>query len=233
MKTFIYFAIVMVVFLPLIPTLSRGQDAIEGTYFVFRGDQKIETDEFEFVPGKKYRDEIQSTGAQSERKIATMICENGSLESYEQTLNGLPAIHASNDQKYFKLYEKEGMVGMFPVEEDILFLDPNIYSQFSFLIQVFEQKKKDKIRLNVCIPQVQDFIYVDIEQHGTDAIPVAGKSITATHYRISIGKKEVVNCWKEGDNILGMYFSSKNVYVTDSKYDQLFESLKRIVNRAL
>jgi hypothetical protein len=232
MKTFTYF-LVVVVFLTLTLAQSRGQESIEGAYAIFSGDQQIETDEFEVVPGESYSDDIRSVGAKEERRVAKLIYQNSSLESYEQTLNGLPSWRASNDNKFFKLYEKEAMVGMFPVEDAVYFLDPNMYTQYWFLIQVYEQQKKEKLRLNVAVPQMQDFIYVDIERHGSDEIKSNEKIINAAHYRIGIGKKEVANCWVENGKIIGMYLATKNVYVADASNDKLFEQLKRIVNRAM
>ncbi|MBI5216758.1 MAG: hypothetical protein HY960_13480 [Ignavibacteriae bacterium] len=232
MKTFTYF-LVIVVFLTLTSAISRGQETIEGIYAIFSGDQKIETDEYEVVQGESYSDDIRSVGAKEERRVAKIIYQNSSLESYEQTLNGFPSWRASNDNKFFKLYEKEAMVGMFPVEEAIYFLDPNMYTQYWFLIQVYEQQKKEKLRLNVAVPQMQDFIYVDIERHGSDEIKSGEKAVNATHYRIGIGKKEVANCWVENGKIIGMYLATKNVYVTDASNDKLLEQLKRIVNRAM
>ncbi len=232
MKTFIYLFVV-VVFLTLTSALSRGQETIEGTYAIFSGEQKIEMDEFVVVPGEKYSDDIRSVGAKQERRVASIIYKHGSLESYEQTLNGLPAWRASNDDKFFKLYEKEAMVGMFPVEEAVYLLDPNMYTHYWFIIQLFEQQKKEKLRLNVAVPQMQDFIYVDVERHGTDEIKTGTKTIIAAHYRVAIGKKEVANCWVDDGRIIGMYLATKNVYVADASYDRLFEQIKRIVNRAM
>ncbi|TAK54284.1 MAG: hypothetical protein EPO24_13255 [Bacteroidetes bacterium] len=233
MKTFIYHSVVAIVFLTLTSVQSRGQESIEATYLVFNSDQQIETDEIEVVQGERYSDDIRSVGANQERRVARLQYENGTLESYEQTINGFPSARASNDLKFLKLYEKEALVGMFPVEETILFLDPNMYSQYSFIIHVFEKMKKDKARLNVCVPQMQDFVYVDIERHGTDVITVGAKTITASHVRLAIAKKEVVNCWLDGERIIGMYLATKNLFVADAGYEKLYESLKRIINRAM
>ncbi len=232
MKTFTYL-LVVVVFLTLTLAQSRGQESIEGTYAIFSGDQKIEADEYEVVPGESYSDDIRSVGAKEERRVAKIIYQNGSLESYEQTLNGFPAWRASNDNKFFKLYEKEAMVGMFPVEEAVYFLDPNMYTHYWFLIQVYEQQKKEKLRLNVAVPQMQDFVYVDVERHGSDEISAGTKTITAAHYRVGIGKKEVANCWVHDGRIIGMYLATKNVYVVDASTEKLYEQIKRIVNRAM
>ncbi len=233
MKTFIYLLVVMVVFLTLTSAQSGGQETIEGTYVVFSKDLKVETDEFQVVPGKLYRDDIRSIGATGDRTVGTMEYENGTLVGYEQTRNGLPAIRASNDKKFFKLYEHDAMVGMFPVEDDVLVLDPNMYSQFAFIIRVFEEKKKEKVRLSVCVPQVSDFLYVDVERRGSDAIPIGKKTVNCIHYRIAVGKKEVVNCWFIGERLLGMYLATKNVYVTDAAYDRIYEHIKKLVNRAM
>ncbi len=233
MKTFISFTIVMVVFLVLTSISLRAQERVEGTYVVFSNDQKIETDEFVVVPGEMYSDDIRSIGAQEDRRVANMVCSKGSLVSYEQTLNGLPATSATNDQKFFKLFQNEATIGQFSVDEDILFLDPNMYSQYWFLIKVFEGKKEDKMRFNVCVPQIQDFVYVDIEKRGSETIHIADKSINATQYRITVGKKEIISCWTDRDRLIGMYLTSKNVYVADEKYNQLYASLKKIVNRAM
>ncbi len=233
MKTFISSAVVVVVILVLTSVSLRAQERVEGTYVVFSNDQKIETDEFVVVPGEMYSDDIRSVGAQEDHKVANMVCSKGSLESYEQTFNGLPATKATNDRIFFKLFENEATIGQFSVDEDILFLDPNMYSQYWFLLKVFEEKRQDKVRFNVCVPQIQDFVYVDIEKRGSEVISTAEKTINATQYRITVGKKEIITCWTDHDRLIGMYLTSKNVYVADEKYNNLYASLKKIVNRAM
>ena len=233
MKTLIYLFVVVVVFLPLPSAICRGQETIEGTYVVFSKDQKIETDKIKVVPGEEYNDDIRSAGADAQHQVAKLVYQGGTLVSYERTSNDSSITKATADDKFLKLLDREQLVGMFAIDEKIYLLDPNMYSQYAFLLRVFDELKKDKARLNVCVPQVGDFMYVDVERHGTDEIKVGDNTITLNHYKFYIGKKETVNCWVVDGKIIGIYMAIKGVYATDASYDKLYESLKKIINRAM
>jgi hypothetical protein len=80
----------------------------------------------------------------------------------------------------------------------------------------------------------QDLINVEMEQHGTDGFTIGEQTLTATHYRMAVGKKrETVNLWVENNRVIAIYTASNNRFIIDDAFPQLYDRVKQVINKEM
>ena len=214
-------------------TYAQSQKPSIVTYQVYTADNITQSDKCEYIPGERVTDEITSLASKDQRKME-LLERNGSALSYEQTLNGLPELRVTLDNTLLSFYEHEAMVGALAAEDKLIIFEPTAFGEYRSLLNAYNTSKGGKQRVNVVIPSLQDYVPVDIERHGTDALSLNGVSMDALHYRIAVGKKELGNVWvDQTGSIVGMYLANKELTIVDISYEHFREQIKKIVNRAM
>ena len=218
----------------VVTTSVRGQEKISASYSIYVKDAVIQTDKYEISPGKSYADEIKGVAAGETDARFELKLENSRFLSLEKTVNGIIESSIKYNNNVFAFYEKTAMVGALPDEGSSPVFESSAYSHFAFLVSIYDQAKGGKQSFSVVIPALQDFINIEIERHGTDPFKIGEQNLTATHYRMAIGKKrETANLWVDNNKVIAIYLASNNRFVIDNGYPQLYDRVKQVINRAM
>jgi len=227
-------AIMLVMCIVLGSSKVRSQEKISGQYIVYSSNQEIERDEYQIVTGKKYADDVRAVISENERREYELVYKDDAFQYYREDLNGVTKYRATMESDILTFYDQLAMIGALPVEGKVTVFEPSVYSHYAQLVHGYNQREAGKQPKDVIVPSMQDFILVEVERHGSDVLKLSNKTIDAAHYRVVFGKKkEAVNLWFDGDKMIGMYFASKNKTVVDDGYEQLYNHLKQIINRAI
>jgi hypothetical protein len=218
----------------VISSAVSGQEKFKGNYLIYSGDRLTDNDEYEVVTGREYNDDIRSVSGDRKEQEHELVYGEGQFQYYRYTLNGASDVRVTAEKDILTFYDSTAMVGALPIAGPVIVGDPAVYTHYAMLLGVYDEQKGGKQALDVVVPSLQDFIPIEIERHGSDGIKLSDRNIEAVHYRIVLGKKkDVVNAWVDGKHVIGLYFVSKNRYVVDAGYDNLYERIKQIVNRAM
>lgn len=201
------------------------------TYRMFAGEKLVLADEVNYEPGARASDRMTAAEKKEERTME-LVYKDGSAWSFEQQLNGLPELRMSREKDLVSFYEREAMVGALPADDHLIALEIAAPGEYPFLLQAYDARKGGRQSFDVIVPSLQDFIRMDVEAHGTDAVEIKGRTMEAAHYRIAIGKREVVNLWASQGRVIGMFLATKGVYIVDADEGTLKEQLKKLVNKA-
>lgn len=211
---------------------AQEKKTIRGTYVVYAGDKRTQTDAYEIASGMRVVDEIKNVATGEERTIELKMT-GGAAVSYNQTLNGKPDLNAVVEGNVISFRQAEAMIGAVPFEEKAFIFDPAAFAEYSLLVQRYDQAKGGKQAFDVVVPSLQDMVRVELERHGGDKISVAGSSTEAAHYRVAIGKKETANLWSVQGRVVGLYLASKGLLAIDGEDVQLKDQIKRLVNKPM
>ena len=211
---------------------TAAQEKVSGTYTIYRNGSVVASDKYEVTPGREYSDGIK---ADTQKITINLKFDGGTLAGYERQINGLPSGAIKLNKTMLSFYEGTGMVGVLSNEEQFPVFEPSAYAEYAmFSGMLYDQSKGGKQTAKVIIPALQDVLLVEIERHGTDDFSLGTAKVTATHYRIAMGKKkETVNLWMDGDRMMAAYLASGNIYIIETRYDQLIDRVKQLVNRAM
>jgi hypothetical protein len=116
----------------------------------------------------------------------------------------------------------------------VYILSPAVCLNYALLVSFYDRRKSGRQTLAVMIPALQVLINVEMEQHGTDGFTIGEQTLTATHYRMAVGKKrETVNLWVENNRVIAIYTASNNRFIIDDAFPQLFDRVKQVINKAM
>ncbi|MFI5253619.1 MAG: hypothetical protein ACHQQQ_14450 [Bacteroidota bacterium] len=236
MKSFTRVLVIACFTISLFPGLNKliGQEKITGVYSVFAKDKVIQTDSYEITPGKTYIDDMKGiAGGESDRRYE-MTLDNNKFQSMEKKVAGIVVSSIKYSAKMFSFYDNDAMSGMLADETNPPVFEAAAFSHYALLVDLYQKTGDGKQTVSVVIPALQDLINVEIERHGSDAFNIGEQSLTATHYRFAIGKKrETVNLWTDNHKVIAIYLASNDRFVVDNSYPNLYESIKKVINRAM
>jgi len=236
MKSFVQelIAVIAICILSLAATAVKGQEKNSGSYSIYTKENIIQTDTFEIIPGTSYVDEIKGVSAGETDRRFELLLENGRFQSLEKKVNGIVETSVKLEKGVFSFYEKTAMVAAVPDENNSPVFEAAAYSNYALLANFYDRRKGGKQTLAVMIPALQDLINVEMEQHGTDGFTVGEQTLTATHYRMAVGKKrETVNLWVENNRVIAIYTASNNRFIIDNAFPQLYDRVKQVINKAM
>ena len=223
---------VLVTALCLAQSPRQEQETITGRYHIYAAGKHIETDEFRIVQGKRGMDEIKSIAGDRKLEIEVTY-ENGKLQSYQQTLNGLPGLRATVSSNLISFYENEAMTGALTIGKEMYIFEPTVSSHYWFLLHGYDKISGGKQSIEVVWPSQQDFIKLEIERHGSDGLKCGERKIDAVHYRIAIGRRDQANVWVDGYRIIAIHLVSKNLCMVDAGYEQLHQQIASVLKRGI
>jgi hypothetical protein len=227
-------ALLSVMSLAMGTTMTLSQETLQGQYIVYASNQASEQDDYQIVPGKKYVDDVRMIPDDNQRSEYELVYRDDAFQYFLEERNGLTKSRVTLENDILTFYDQLAMIGALPVEGNVIVFDPGVYTHYAYLVHTYNQQDGGKQIKDVVVPAMQDFVSVEVERHGSDAVKLPDKAIDAAHYRIVFGKKkELVSVWFDGDRMIGMYFASKNKIVVDNGYNQLYDRLKQIINRAI
>ncbi len=224
-------AMVLVTAFTVIRTAAQEPRAFTCTYRVFAGEKEILSDQVEFEPDARGVDLMKAAGTKEERSME-VVYKDGSARSFDQKLGGLPELRMSREKELVTFYEREAMVGALPVDNHLIVVELTAPGEYPFLLSAYEGKKGGRQSFNVIVPSLQDFVQFEVERHGSDLVAFKGKNIDAVHYRIAVGKREVVNLWAFQGRVIGMFLAAKGIYIVDAGEGTLRDQIKKLVNKA-
>jgi len=213
---------------------SGGSRRIEGVYHIYTAEKRIQTDEYEVSGTEKAVDVLTTLDDKSEQRIETALTRrDAEAIPYQKRLNGFPAMRASLEKDYIWFYEGEAKVGALTIDPYLMFFDPAAYAAYTILVRSYNAPKGGSQKFPVIVPALQDYCEIELERHGSDAFTLSEKSVSAAHYKMTIGKREAVNLWADGDRVIAIHLSAKGLTVVDTAYPELLREVRRTMSRSL
>ena len=218
---------------------SRAQESVKGArklvgaYTVYVNDKQVETDAFEVVRWSECTDQKTPTDPTQPKRRIEMKYEDGKLHSYTIAADGLPESRLEVQETTVRFFEHEALKGDVDLEEFVLVFEPTVFAHYALLVHAYQNSPGGKQTFNVLIPSQQDFLKIEVERHGSDAIRLGERDLTLAHYKVAIGRRESVNLWMDGDKLIAIHMTNKNLFAVDAGYDNLFTQIKMVAKRAM
>ena len=226
-------AVAILAFGLIVQTASGGDKQLSGKYLIYAADKQIQTDAYQVSPDGVSLDIIKSAGSDDVRKIEISTnAKNPLSDYYRESVNGVQKSSAAVEKDYIWFYEGEAKMGALAIEPDIRFFDPTAFANFTMLMRKFLADGNTSEAISVVVPALQDYCEIELQRHGSDAMTAGEKSFTAAHYRMTLGKREVVNFWVDGERIIGIHMASKGVIAVDEAYPNLLKEVKQAMGKS-
>lgn len=228
---FISIFIFTLVLLPMIfSSMLIAQETITGAFSMYDGATRIQTNQFTITNWNQSEEKMISATTDSLSGNAQATYDGAMIVNYRYKL-GRKEITAERKDEWIN-FREDGMSGILSLESTAVFFEPTLCSHYALLLHLYDKTQK-KDTISVVIPSQQEYIPVTIVPHGTNAFTLDGQSVTVTHYQFSIGRRDVAQVWVNGDSLLGIYLTAKEILLADARYENLPEQIKTIVKRAL
>lgn len=220
----------LVLFPTILPPMLIAQETITGSFSMYNGTTRVQTNQFTITGWNQSEEKMISATADSLSGNAQATYDGAMIVNYRYKL-GRKEITAERKDEWIN-FREDGMSGILSLETTAIFFEPTLSSHYAMLLHLYDKTQK-KDTISVVIPSLQEYIPVTIVPHGTNAFTIDGQSVTVSHYQFSIGHRDVAQVWVNGDSLLGIYLTAKDLLLADTRYENLPEQIKTIVKRAL
>ncbi|HLF13905.1 MAG TPA: hypothetical protein VI932_03325 [Bacteroidota bacterium] len=210
---------------------QAGPQVVRATFYGYRGDTRIWTDEITTEKGK-IEDIIDGTADNPDRE-ATTLPGTTTGEIFTETLKGILAHNVAVKGEYVNIYDGEGMTGMVMVEDPPLVFDPTFPSHYGMLLEKYSASRGGTQKFSVIIPEKGDYCRVEISPRPPASIPVGETRKESKVYQFRVEYNQYVTVWTLDNAVAAVYVPWKNEYMVDAKYPMLHQKIQMLVKRSM
>ena len=210
---------------------QAGPQTLSATFYGYRGDTRIWTDEKTKEKGK-IEDKIEGIGNNPDRE-ATTLPGTTAGEIFTETANGLLAHNVVVKGEFVNIYYGQGMTGMVMVEDPPLVFDPTIPSHYGMLLERYSVSRGGTQKIPVIIPEKGDYCKIEISGKPPATIPVGETKKEAKVYQFRMEYNQHVTVWTLDDAVAAIYVPSKDEYIVNAKYPMLHQKIQMLVKRSM
>ena len=211
--------------------VEAGAQTLSSTFYGYRGDTRIWTDEITIGKGK-IEDNIEGAGTNPDRE-ATTLPGTTTGEIFTEKAKGLKCHSVVVKGEYVNIYDGEGMTGMVLVEDPPLVFDPTIPSHYGMLLERYSAARGGVQKIPVIIPEKGDYCKIEISPRPAVSIPLGETQKESKVYQFRLEFNQYVTVWTLGDAVAAVHFPSKDETMVDAKYPMLHEKIQMLIKRSM
>jgi hypothetical protein len=208
---------------------TAEDERVMQTFAVFSGDRKVATD---FVLRIRWLQGVDILSPPTEGAKASrmdVVYENDQFKFFKLASDNKDELTVKARRESFAISHIVDGASSVPRQGDEIILEPDAYGEYAFLLSRYNTARGGEQSFRAFVPSQRRIMPVAVERRGSDRFQCGAVVIDATHYKVTLDKKDPMHVWSLRDGkVVAFRIPSKGLCVVDEEYENLHNNIRAI-----